>query len=228
MIFLAGELPNIWSYTVYIRFWPILQIRHSPWNARSLYWLHAQPCVPLCQAARCGIHIWQQRVVLWDVGHAAHELDAWWVCVAFHSAVGDVVGGWLPLMSRASGRARHLGRARRVGRLVGGCIWWVGQASLVVCRLYHGRVSVIKNCSMACCAALWFMGIKLQLQIRRWFDSRLMQDLCKTYAAHLVWKPAGWFECFPDPPMGILSRLDALLGFHDIDLVRASADESVV
>ncbi|KAF5832682.1 hypothetical protein DUNSADRAFT_11363, partial [Dunaliella salina] len=28
----------------------------------------------------------------------------------------------------------------------------------------------------------------------------------------------GWFECFPDPPLGILARLDALLAFHDNDL----------
>lgn len=31
---------------------------------------------------------------------------------------------------------------------------------------------------------------------------------------------AGWFECFPDPPINILARVDALLEFHDADLVR--------
>ena len=31
---------------------------------------------------------------------------------------------------------------------------------------------------------------------------------------------AGWFERFPEPPLGILARVDALLGFHDGILVR--------
>lgn len=29
---------------------------------------------------------------------------------------------------------------------------------------------------------------------------------------------AGWFEKFPEPPLGILARLDALLSFHDAPL----------
>lgn len=34
--------------------------------------------------------------------------------------------------------------------------------------------------------------------------------------------PVGWFERFPDPPLGILARLDALLTFHDAPLVGGS------
>lgn len=30
---------------------------------------------------------------------------------------------------------------------------------------------------------------------------------------------SGWFEKFPDPPLGVLSRIDALLSLHDNTLV---------